>query len=316
MIKFENDDHAKMNIIEPLVYVIVPVFNRVDLTLRFLESFSRIKYKNYKIYIIDGGSTDGTPQVIRKSFPNVTLLHDYNDLWWTEATNIGVVCALNDKADYVLTINNDSIVESNLLEELVNSALCNPRSIVGSKILEMKNKNTIWGLGSYMNWGHMTLFKLHYSGKENSDIESLKNPIECEMVCGNGTLIPVDCFRKVGLYDEKNFPQYHADSEFCLRARKNGYKVIVNFSAIVYNDTDHVGSAKITSIYDNFFSKKTSTGIKQYYAITKYYEGMKVILFLKYFILFLLRFVELLARKYLISPKKKIWPKKMFRILG
>src|SRR5437588_7973739 len=89
----------------PRVAVVVPVYNKIALTVRFLKSFRKVRYPNYTIVVIDDGSQDGTSEVLKQRFPQVVVLPGDGNLWWSGATNVGVEYALGHDYDFVLTIN-------------------------------------------------------------------------------------------------------------------------------------------------------------------------------------------------------------------
>src|SRR5258708_4234594 len=117
--------------IAPRVAVVVPVYNNIRRTLRFLDSFTRVRHRYYQMIVVDDGSTDGTRMQLAAHHPSVLVLTGTGDLWWSGATNLGVRFALDNDFDYVLTINNDSIVAPDFLGRLLETAAAHPRSIVG-----------------------------------------------------------------------------------------------------------------------------------------------------------------------------------------
>lgn len=251
----------------PRVAVVIPVHNKIELTARFLESFRAVEYPNYTIVITDDGSTDGTPTVLASRFPEVVVLSGDGNLWWSGGTNRGVEYALSHGYDYVLTINNDVSVAPDLLTRLVEKAESFPRSIVGSLICQMEQPEKVWAAGGYMNWPQDILFQLHHWGEDRSTVLATQpNPKEVDILTGCGTLIPAACFHEVGGYDVRWFPQYHADSEFVLRARKAGYKALVALDAVLWNDCAN------SSLVDSMFSKRSVFYWRPHYAIRRRYS--------------------------------------------
>src|SRR6516164_5363299 len=94
----------------PKVALVVPVHNKIALTIRFLESLRAVSYPKYSVIVVDDGSQDGTSRIVELRFPEVIVLKGHGNLWWSGATNLGVRYALKHGYDYVLTINNDSRV--------------------------------------------------------------------------------------------------------------------------------------------------------------------------------------------------------------
>lgn len=239
------------------VCVVVPVRNRLELTKRFLECFTKSEYKNFKIVIVDDGSTDGTSDFISSNYPDVELIVGNGSLWWAGATNLGVKYALINDFDYVLTINDDAQVDKYYLSKLVDCALNNPNTIVGSLIYRSDNGN-IWAAGSYIKWNSTQAINLGYTDlPQNEFINSIqdKKTLQVQMLTGDGTLFPIDVFRKCGLYNTFFTPQYHADSEMVLRADKKGYRAVVCVDAKLVNEINHI--SRIKNKFEIIFSKKS-----------------------------------------------------------
>lgn len=282
---------------EPFVVVSVPVFNRKEKTIRFLNEFKKVKYSNYKIVVVDSGSTDGTPEKIKKSFPQVVLEEASKDLWWSAATNLGVKYGLKNKADYILTINDDSLFEYDFLKNLVETAeKFKKRAIIGSLLYQGKTKVKIWGVGGYMHWDEK-IFGLNYEGQNSQFLRYIDNPLEVEINCGNGTLIPSQIFNEIGLYNEFWCPQVHGDSEFTLRARLYGYKTYINYKSAIFNDLKLIPDVK--NELELFFSKKSDQYWKPIlYICMKYAPGKyKIKAFINRYRPFLNGFIGLFIRK-------------------
>jgi GT2 family glycosyltransferase len=222
----------------PSVYIVTPVFNSEEHTRNFLESVKRQDYKNLKVVIVDDGS-DGTSDMITKEFPETILLRaPFNSLWWSRGTNKGVEYALKQGAEYILTVNNDVEVKKDWVSELVKCALKNPKSLIGTTIYYKKDKSKIWYFGADFNNQTGDLYHIEVKPKPGEVRES-------KWLTGMGVLVPVEVYKKIGMYDAKTFPQYFADADFSLRAAKAGYKLLVTSNAILYNDTDNDRGSKI-----------------------------------------------------------------------
>jgi GT2 family glycosyltransferase len=222
----------------PSVAVVVPVHGRLPLTMRFLESFRRVAYRPYRIVVVDDGSPDETAAWLARCAPEVKVLSGDGSLWWTGATNRGVRWAMAQDFDFVLTVNNDAVVTPDFLGHLVETARANPRSVVGSRINYLDPPTQVWGVGGYTDWDneHFPLQLHDYRAAEGEVLARRPSPFAVELLTGCGTLVPAACFREMGLYDGTMFPHYHADSDFTLRARRRGWRVLVDLRAVVYND--------------------------------------------------------------------------------
>ncbi len=225
---------------QPKVFVVTPIFNGLDDTIEFLGSLSKATYRNYEVVIVDDGSTDSSTEVISEQFPGVLLLEGDGNLWWAGGTNLGVREALKRGAEYILTINNDNEVSPDFLESLVATALQNEGCIIKSVAYDYEDRNKVRSFGGDIRW---------WSGQIDEILLNInldQKTVEVPLGNGNSTLIPAKVFREIGFYDEINCPQYHADSEFLLRARKYGYRVLVDNGSIIFNKVDNcVGRVSI-----------------------------------------------------------------------
>ncbi|HZT82810.1 MAG TPA: glycosyltransferase family 2 protein [Gemmataceae bacterium] len=242
----------------PRVAVVVPVHNNLARTLRFLRSFRDVTYPHYTVVIADDGSADGTGAALARDFPSVVVLRGDGNLWWSGATNLGVRYALGHGFDYVLTINNDALVRPDFLGRLVATAQANPRSIVGSRLNYQHDPARVWAVGSCMRWHVGRLFHLcEHDAGEAEVLARGPNPRPVEALTGCGTLVPAACFREVGLYDAKWFPQYHGDAEFVLRARRRGWRALVDLQAVVFNDAGNSCTDTVRGYHQHLFSRRS-----------------------------------------------------------
>jgi GT2 family glycosyltransferase len=228
------------------IFIIVPVHNRMSLTRECLLSLRGQTFKNYKVIVVDDGSTDRTSDMIKKEFSEVILLKGDGNLWWTGATNLGVEFALEhaEQSGYILTLNNDVTVRMDYLQCLFDSASNHPNSLIGSIFINNLEETTVVDAGIYINW---LTAKYTILGKGRGYNEILKAGSlmkEVDVLSGRGTLIPIEVFKKVGLYNFKCLPQYGADYELSRRAVIKGYKLLINYEAVVIGDLKFTGINK------------------------------------------------------------------------
>ncbi len=226
------------------IYIVICVYNRIEYTKNCLDSLRKQSYRDFKVIVVDHGSTDGTYQVLKDKYPEIILLKGDENLWWAGATNLGVKKALelsNSANDYILTLNNDLIVIEEYLQELINIALSEEPCVVGSVSVNIKNPSKVAFAG--LKWNKITAkYSRPKEFTENySDLIKKGSFIKTDLLPGRGTLIPIHIFNTIGLFDEKNFPHYAADDDYSLRSRKLGYKLLVATKAVVKSHVEASG---------------------------------------------------------------------------
>jgi GT2 family glycosyltransferase len=215
----------------PSVFVVTPTFNAADHVVGFLSSIRAQTYKKITVVVIDDGSSDQTEKLIGESYPEATILHGNGSLWWSGCSNRGVKYALSHEADFILTVNVDVELDRLCIEELVKAAAKYPDTLLGSVVIDIKNKDKVWYSGGYIDRKKGDF--IHSTGKVT---ELSKNIISPDWLTGMGVLIPAEAFSKIGYYDQDHFPHYFGDSDFSLRAKGGGFKLAVVPSALVYAD--------------------------------------------------------------------------------
>ena len=220
------------------VAVVVPSHNRRDMTVRFVEHAGRWLGRNDSLIIVDDGSTDGTAEAVRRLSPETVVLHGDGSLWWAGATNRGVEYALDHNFDYVLTINDDAIPEEGFLDRLLETARVRSKAIVGAMLVYMSDPSRVWACGGRYDFWSGKLFQQHLHGRDVAEAREGDRVRTVDALPGCGVLVPAEVYREIGTYDANRFPQYHADSEFTLRAHRRGYEILVDTAAVVANDVE------------------------------------------------------------------------------
>jgi len=223
---------------ETTIYIVFPVHNRIDETKLFLQSLAAQTVSNYKVVICDDGSTDGTAEYLAANHPDVVVVKGNGHLWWTAGINkcIRYVLSVCNESDFILTLNNDAQLPETYLEHKLARAANYPNAIIGSLCLYADNTDLIETSGYIMDYETCISRQLNKPGDVRK--EQHGGMVRVTHLPGKGVMFPVGVFRDIGLYDEENFPQYHADTDLVLRAYKAGYPVYVDYDAVLLSSVN------------------------------------------------------------------------------
>jgi glycosyltransferase involved in cell wall biosynthesis/GT2 family glycosyltransferase len=270
----------------PLVGVVTPVRNRLTWTLSFVQQMLEQTYPFLRIYIVDADSTDGTPISIRSlGHSSLEVISVASSNFWTGSTNEGVRRALADGCDYILTLNDDAVVPAQFVEHLVTAAEDNNLKIVGSMISYSSEPGRIWAAGVYNDWEAGNFLQTKHANVWADTIDNVKQEImEVEGLCGNGTLIRRSVFNQIGLYNAKFTPHYHADTEFTLRAGRQGISSYVATNAWIYNRFYEATDGAMTARNRRHFSLRSANYLRPLVFILFNYcpENLRVTAFCRY----------------------------------
>jgi GT2 family glycosyltransferase len=231
-----------------MIYICIPVFNRLKYTILCVESILRLNDDNLKIIICDDASQDGTYAYITQNYPMVVVLKGDGNLWWTGGTNLCVkyVLSICKADDYIFTLNNDTEVTPTLFSNLRATAKKFPNAIIGGLSLFISDKRSI-EITAFKAKKTFPFSKYHKPifdwGTPNTVIQS--DFMEVDSLSGKGVLIPVKVFDTVGLYNAEKLPHYHADTEFTRRAKDAGVFLVVDFQAVIYSHQELSGIGQV-----------------------------------------------------------------------
>ncbi|CAN5304381.1 glycosyltransferase family 2 protein [soil metagenome] len=223
------------------IFIVVLNWNQPKLTIECIESLQKLKVlknQEVKIIIVDNGSTDNSVEQFRKlhlSKFGLEIMETNSNLGFAAGNNFGIKYAQDKNADYVMILNNDTFVDSNLVTNLVNSAekdkkigMISPK-IYFAKGFEFHKKYTknqlgkvIWYAGGKMDWKNILGSN---RGVDEVDKKQYDKEIETDFATGACMFIRRETLKEIGLFNEKYF-MYMEDVELSQRAKNKKWKVI------------------------------------------------------------------------------------------
>jgi GT2 family glycosyltransferase len=244
--------------LSPQVAIIILNWNQLALTLDCLESIEKIDYPNYQIILVDNGSTDGSVSALRVRYPRLHIIENGANMGFSEANNAGIRKALAEGADYILLLNNDTVVHPDFLTTLVAEAEADPMiGMVGSKMYFYDQPDTIWCAGNSINWSTGEVMRLQAGQVEKSDGSVshpdfggvIEQPRPVDFITACSLAVKRRLLEDVGLMDSRFFI-YYDETDWCVRATRRGYQVVyVPASRIWHKVSAAMGAASPATDY-------------------------------------------------------------------
>ncbi|BAY33765.1 family 2 glycosyl transferase [Nostoc carneum NIES-2107] len=245
------------------IAVVIPTHNRVEELLECLESIYQQENVQLQVFIINDGSKDCTTERVRQAYPQTQIIEGDGNLWWTGAINVGIKAALEQGFKYILLLNDDNVLASGAVNNLLNYAQNTEQTIVGSLVL-IKGTNIIGYAGAGINWFKGGPFLKDYRNEYKGQYQQM---IDADFLGGQGVLIASSIFKKIGMFDSISFPHYHGDADFYLRAKAAGIKIVVHPQSIVWdsenpNSFPRYGFRKgFKKLIEAYISRRSPTNI-------------------------------------------------------
>ncbi len=155
-----------------------------------------------------------------RSIPNTIVLETGENLGFAEGNNVGIRYALERGADFVLLLNNDTIVHPGILQSFVDGARCRPDGgVFGAKIYYHAEPSKIWYAGGA--WAPKSMCFMQV-GDGDTDHGQFEDIVTTEFVIGCAMFIPSPVLRQIGLLEPMYFLNYE-EIDFCTRVTRSGF---------------------------------------------------------------------------------------------
>lgn len=210
--------------INPKVSIIIINWNGYADTVECLESLKDIDYTNYHIILVDNGSLNNEAMRLKKKFPFIKVILNKKNEGFCKANNQGIKSALKSRSEYIMLLNNDTVVKREFLKALITYYASKKNIGAISPLIKYYNSARVWYGGGVFYWW-LGMFGHRYKGKKYLKYTRLI-PYKTDYISGCCLLTRASILKDVGYLDERYFA-YYEDADWSFRARRKGYELIV-----------------------------------------------------------------------------------------
>ncbi|MFH1202025.1 MAG: glycosyltransferase family 2 protein [Candidatus Omnitrophota bacterium] len=213
------------------VSVIIVNFNRKEYLRRCLDSVSRQSYKNIEIIVIDNSSSDGSVEILKSDYPFVKLIVNNENRLFSSAQNQGIKEA---NGDYILSLNNDTVLEKCYIEELVETIEKNSEIGMATGRILSRDGKSIDSCGQILS-GDRTAKERGFGEINNGQFN------EPGYVFGVGAVAALykkemlEMLKIDGEYFDSAYGMFLEDLDLNWRANRFGFKAFYNPKAVAYH---------------------------------------------------------------------------------
>ncbi len=198
--------------------IIIVSMNGAPVIAQCLDALRLTQWESYEVIVVDNGSTDDLAKIVR-GYSEVRLIQSPVNLGFAGGNNLGIS---KSQDDIVVLLNDDTEVRPDWLSAWAAAAEQNPQwGIMGCKLL-YPDGCTIQHAGGTMNEHAMTKH-IGYEEPDDGKFDSLK---KCAYVTGAAIAIRRSLVAALGPLDEKYFPIYFEETDYCWQVRCIGYEVL------------------------------------------------------------------------------------------
>lgn len=219
----------------PLVFIVLLNYNGAEDTIDCLKSLQNVGYSAMNIVVVDNASTDDSVErliIAQKDYEFIFLISEENN-GFSAGNNIGIRYALEKDADYVLLLNNDTVVKPDFLSLAVEASENDDSvGLTIGKILYYKEPDLIWYGGGELKQPYN--YSIHLGFRENQNKPEFNHQRYVTYATGCYFLLKRAAIEKVGLMDEDYF-LYCEDTDYSIRMTRGGFRMLYCPQSVIYH---------------------------------------------------------------------------------
>jgi GT2 family glycosyltransferase len=239
---------------DPFIAIVILNWNGWQDTLNCLESLKNLLNPTHQVIVVDNASTDDSLQRLQASASSVMVLENQVNAGFGAGNNVGIRSAMESGADFVWLLNNDTRVEPDTLQSMLDVVLSDLNiGAVGCVLRYMDQPDRIqaWG-GGQVNF---------FLGSSKHHLGPV-SPNKLHYLTAASVLISREAFKAVGGFDG-GFFMYWEDVDLSFRIRQAGFKLMVADSAVVFHK-ESASTGKNLVRRDELFNFSSARLIRRY----------------------------------------------------
>lgn len=236
---------------QPRVCIVLLNWNGCEDTLECVRSLHRMEYRNWHAVIVDNGSSDGSVERLRQACPEVSIVETHRNLGFAAGNNVGIRFALENGADYVFVLNNDTTVFPKTLSQLIAFAENHPQTaLMGPRIDRCSDSQREWPIRR--NLDLLTLVCAFTPLRQIITRMPVvrrffyctnREPGPAQFLAGSALFFRAAAFEQTGLFDESTFLDYE-ELIMAEKVRRAGFSAYFVPQATIW----HKGSASASGL--------------------------------------------------------------------
>jgi GT2 family glycosyltransferase len=207
---------------EQMPHAVILNFNLKDDTIECINSLFQAGVPLTRIIVVDNGSLDGSVEALGETFGHALhVISNPANQGFAAGMNIGIQYALHQGAASVLILNNDTVIDSQMVETLVDAGQrLQAADILAPAIFYHDTRDRIWRLGDR----RIPFLPMPLTVRTSTNTVVNMKPFRVDYVTGCGMLVRRQVFDQIGFFDTRYF-MYGEDADFCARAGEAGFGV-------------------------------------------------------------------------------------------
>lgn len=218
------------------VSAILVNYNKSLITIECVNSLLKTQGVNINIIVVDNSTIQSERQLLKDALSeNACIICKNENVGYVKGVNSGIAKSLQSVYDYLLILNNDTIIAPDAVSNLCLTAQkYNNKCIVSGKVYNIDNPDTLQYIGQWCRSKKKLDYPPYIDNNNNFDTGQWDKEMEMDMIDDIFWLLPIDLVRNVGFYCE-DFFMYGEQNDYALRAKEKGYKLVYTPTAKIWH---------------------------------------------------------------------------------
>lgn len=257
------------------IAAVVLNWNGKDDTLSCLHSLRRQLDVKVEMIVVDNGSSDDSVFAVRNKCPYVRVIENGENLGYAEGNNVGIKYALDQGFQYIMVINNDTILAPQCISRLLKDLQLHPDAAAAvPKSFYFEAPDTIYFAGGRISRDGSTL----HIGIGARDGPKYNLACDTEWLTGCAILFRSTSLQEVGLFEPKYYLLYE-DVDWSLRTRRKGYRLRFVPGATLWHKTSPSFGKTWSPFYLYYYTRNSFLWIERNFSLQEmpclYYSALK-----------------------------------------
>lgn len=266
------------------IFIILLNYNNYRDTIECVNSIiENEKQIKYKIVVVDNSSTNDSVKKLQQ-IENIHLIVSNENNGFANGNNIGIKYALEQGAEYILLLNNDTIITQNAISKMYKKIEEHQEiGIMGARIMYYDEPNKINCIGGKIDW---TKAIAVIENKDENYEEKQEDFKYTEFMTGCCMLIKKEVIERAGYLPEEYF-MYYEDVDYCVQVLDSGFKLGICLDSIIYHKESASSGGKASPFAIKWNTRNRLIFIKKYlpkkivtklwFYLTRFIVGIKYI---------------------------------------
>lgn len=280
--------------------IILVNYNNYEDTIECIDSLFIASIPFSSIIVVDNNSQNNSVEQIKDKFKKIHLIESSKNLGFSGGNNLGIKNALERNSEFIILLNNDTIVEKNSIKILIKEMQSNITIEIATGLIKYyPEKDKVW-----YNGGKLIVSRglaIHYDYGTNSNTLQSNKKRKIDFVSGCYLCLRSSVIDKLGLLSEDYF-LYLEDIDYSARAKKQGINIGYFPESVIYHKSNGEKVLSENQLYYSIRNRKLLIK-KQFSILASIY--FSTVIFVKRIIWFLLGNKYLKVSTEALSDYKK-----------